>query len=71
MDKLIRIVIMIIASGSIPFIAKIIYEPFQKFDEFSDTEKYMWLAFYTFVLNWLIIAPSIIVLKCAEYILNN
>ena len=71
MDKLIRLFIFIIASGSIPFIANIIYKAFEDFKELTTVEKTLWGGFYIFILNWFIITPSIVAFECFKYFVNN
>lgn len=74
MDKLIRVIIMIIASGSLPFIANIIYEPFKDIENFKElniVEKILWGGIYIFILNWFIITPSIVIFNCFKYLINN
>ena len=74
MDKLIRIIIMVIASGILPFIANIIYEPFRNIKDFKElnfVEKILWIIFYIFIMNWLVIVPSVLAFECLKYIINN
>lgn len=74
MDKLIRIVIMIIVGLFLPYIANIIYKPFRDTDaiqEMNIVEKILWGLFYVFIMNWLIVAPAMIFSECFKYILNN
>lgn len=74
MDKLIRIIVMIIASGALPFIANLIYEPFKKKEDLKElniVEKILWGAFYIFILNWFIIMPSVVFFECFKYLINN
>lgn len=70
MDKLIRIILMIICGISLPFIAMNLYKPFEDFKELNTIEQILWLLLYIFIANWLVIAPSIIFFKCFEYIMN-
>lgn len=74
MDKLVRIIIMLFVGGCIPFLANIIYEPFRDLDNIKKlniVEKVLWGGFYIFILNWLIIVPSMIFFECFKYLINN
>ena len=67
MDILIRIILMLISGFSIPYIANL-YSPMENFKELSIVSKIGVLLFYTFIVNWFIILPSIIFMDCFKYI---
>ena len=72
MGVLIRIIIMFISGGAIPFIANIIYSDFKEdFNNLKNNfEKIAFLLFYMLLPNFFIIVPSIVFFNCFTYIIN-
>lgn len=68
MDYIIRFIIMISCGIFIPYIAKTVYEPLKSFNEFNTVEKILWGSFYFFIVNWIVITPSIIFFECFKYV---
>ncbi len=68
MDIFIRIIIMIICSIIISYIATNIYMPLNDLDK---KEKIYMYIFYGFFINWFIITPSIVFFECFKYILGK
>lgn len=68
MDILIRIIIMIFTGILIPYLSNIIYEPLKHYKELTKIEKILWGLGYIFIINWIIITPSILFFDCFKYI---
>ena len=68
MDILIILIIMILCGIFIPYISNIIYKPLEDFNSLNTIEKILWGLFYIFIVNWFVIAPSIIFFDCFKYI---
>lgn len=76
MDILIRVILMLVCSIFIPYIGNLLYSPLSKikFKELSKDEKIELIPYgllYVFLLNWFIIAPSIVFINCFKYILSS
>ena len=70
MDILVRIIIMIAITILLPFIAKIISEPLYEKEDLKNSniiEKIGYFVIY-FLLNWFIIAPSLVFMECFKYV---
>ena len=73
MDILIRIVLMLGCGLLIPYIGRWLYGPLVEvnFKELEKSELISQAFIYIFILNWFIIAPSIIFFNCFKYIIDT